>query len=171
MSDRQHRFLAWLDRSVMWTGVPAMAAGTQRKRHLRWPPVVALVLASGGLIWCVTNPAHDVFIGSVLIIVGFSIANLMPIWGPLRRFSERADEFERQQRRDSLLVGLTTVALAGFVGIWLTVSLMAMQIWSAAVAQQELISFAFYMMALFGAVPTLHASWHTRPLADEDERC
>jgi hypothetical protein len=59
MSNRQHRFLAWLDQSAMWTGVPAMAAGTQRKRHLRWPPGVALVVASAGLLWCILNPDRD----------------------------------------------------------------------------------------------------------------
>jgi hypothetical protein len=47
------------------------------------------------------------------------------------------------------------------------VGLLAMQLWSALVAQQELTALAFYMMALFSAVPTLHASWHTRPLNDE----
>jgi hypothetical protein len=59
------------------------------------------------------------------------------------------------------------VAVAGFAGIWLTVGLLAMQVWSALVTQQELTALAFYMMALFSAVPTLHASWHTRPLNDE----
>jgi hypothetical protein len=78
-----------------------MAAKTQRKRHLRCPPVVALVVASAGLFWFVLNPDRSYWIGYALI------------WGPLRRFSERADEFERQQRRDSFLVGLATVAVAG----------------------------------------------------------
>lgn len=168
MSDRQHRFLAWLDRSVMWTGVPAMAAGTQRKRHLRWPPLIALVVASAGLLWCFMHPGASNWIGYALIMSGFFIANLMPIWGPLRRFTERADEFERQQRRDSLLVGLAAVAAAGFGGVWLTVGLLAMQAWPAPVAQQALTALAFYMMALFSAVPTLHASWRTRPLSDEE---
>jgi len=168
MSDRQHRFLAWLDRSVAWTGVPAMTARTPRKRHLRWPPLVALVVASAGILWCVLHPDRNYWIGYALIMVGFFIANLMPIWGPLRHFSERADEFERQQRRDSFLVGLATVAAAAFAGIWLTVGLLAMQVWSTLVARQELTALAFYMMALFSAVPTLHASWHTRPLNDED---
>lgn len=36
------------------------------------------------------------------------------------------------------------------------------------VAQQELTALAFYMMALFSAAPTLHASWRTRPFNDED---
>ncbi|MGI4732697.1 MAG: hypothetical protein ACRYFW_13265 [Janthinobacterium lividum] len=168
MSDRQHRFLVWLDRSVAWTGVPAMASATQRKRHLRWPPLLALGLASAGLIWCFWHPGPGYWIGYALIMLGFLIANLMPIWGPLRRFGERADEFERQQRRDSFLVGLTAVTVAAYVGVWITVGMMAMQVWPALVAQQELMALAFYMMALFSAVPTLHASWHTRPLGDED---
>lgn len=167
MSDRQHRFLAWLDRLVAWTGVPAMTARTPRKRHLRWQPLAALVVASAGLLWCVLRPDRSYWIGYALIMVGFFIANLMPIWGPLRHFSERADEFEREQRRDSFLVGLGTVAVAAFAGIWLTVGLLAMQVWSALVAQQELTALAFYMMALFSGVPTLHASWRTRPLNDE----
>lgn len=147
-----------------------MAAGTQRKRHLRWLPLVALVVASAGLLWCLLNPAPDrsYWIGYALIVAGFSIANFMPIWGPLRGLGERADEFERQQRRDSFLVGLATVAVAAFAGIWLTVGLLAMQVWSPRAAQMELVALAFYMMALFSAVPTLHASWRTRPLRDED---
>lgn len=168
MNDRQHRLLAWLDRSVMWTGAPAMAAGTQRKRHLRWPPLLALALASTGLLWCLLQPGRRYWIGYALIMVGFFIANLMPIWGPLRRFSERADEYERQQRRDSFLVGLAAVTAVGFAGIWVTIGMLAMQVWPAIVAQQELTALAFYMMALFSAVPTLHASWRTRPLGDEE---
>ncbi|MEH3121845.1 MAG: hypothetical protein PGN16_07665 [Sphingomonas phyllosphaerae] len=168
MSDRQHRFFVWLDRSVLWTGVPAMAAGTQRRRQLRWPPLLALFLASAGLVWCVLYPNRSYWLGYALIMFGFFIANLMPIWGPLRRFNERADEFERQQRRDSLLAGLAAVATAGFVGVWLTIGMLALHRWSAVVAQQELTALAFYMMALFSAVPTLHASWRTRPFDDED---
>ena len=166
MNDRQHRFLSWLDRSVAWTGVPAMVAGTQRKRHLRWPPLLALAIASAGLLWCLLHEARY-WIGYALIIVGFFLANLMPIFGPLRRFEERADEFERQQRRDAFLVGLAAVAVTGFLGVWLTAGLLAMHRWSAPVAQQELTALAFYMMALFSAVPTLHASWRTRPLSDD----
>lgn len=168
MSDRQHRFLTWLDRSVMWTGVPAMAARTPRKRHLRWLPLLALVVAGVGLLWCVLRPGRSYWIGYALIMIGFFIANLLPIWGPLRRFNERADEFERQQRRDSFLVGLAAVAAAGFGGMWLTIGLLAMEVWSAPVTQRELTAFAFYMMALFCAVPTLHASWRTRPFNDDE---
>jgi hypothetical protein len=46
--------------------------------------------------------------------------------------------------------------------------MLAMQEWPASVSQQELIALAFYMMALFSAVPTLHASWRTRPLREEE---
>ncbi|SEM81263.1 hypothetical protein SAMN05192583_1334 [Sphingomonas gellani] len=168
MSDRQQRFLAWLDGLVMWTGVPAMAAGTPRRRHLRWPPLLALMAASAGLIWCLVRPDRSYWVGYALIMLGFFIANLMPIWGPLRRFNERADEFERQQRRESLLVALAAVAAAAFAGIWLTVSMLALELWSARVAQQELTALTFYMMTLFSAVPTLHASWRTRPLGSEE---
>ena len=168
MSDRQQRFLAWLDHMVMWTGVPAMAAGTQRQRHLRWPPVLALIVATAGLGWCWTHPGAGYWIGYSLVMLGFVMASLMQIWGPLRRFSERADEFERGQRRDSFLIGLAAVAVVAFAGIWLTVGLMASAIWPARVAQQELTALAFYMMTLFGAVPRLHASWRTQPLGDDD---
>jgi hypothetical protein len=168
MTDRQHRLFAWLDRSVTWTGVPAMAAGTQRKRHLRWLPLLSLSVSSIGLLWCLLHPGRNYWSGYAMIIAGLFIANLMPIWGPLRRFAERADEFERQLRRDSLLVGLASVAGAGFVGVWLTVAMLAMQVWPAPVAQQELTGLAFYMMSLFSAVPTLHASWTTKPLRDDD---
>lgn len=168
MNDPRHRFFTWLDRSVMWTGAPAMAAGTQRRRHLRWPPLLALMVASAGLLWCVLHPGRSYWLGYSLIMFGFFIANLMPIWGPLRRFNERADEYERQQRRNSLLVGLAAVAAAGFAGVWLTVGMLAMHAWPALVAQQQLTALAFYTMALFSAVPTLHASWRTRPFNDEE---
>ena len=152
----------------MWTGVPALATETPRRRHLRWLPLIALLVSSAGLLWCLLHAGRSYWLGYTLIMVGFFIANLMPIWGPLRRFSERADEFERQQRRDSLLVGLAAVAVAGIGGIWLTVGMLATELWSAPVAQQELTALAFYMMALFSAVPTLHASWRTRPLGEDE---
>lgn len=169
MSDRQHRFLDWLDRTVTWTGIPALAAGTPRRRHLRWLPLMAVGCASAGLAWCLLHAwGRSYWIGYVLIMIGFSVGNLMPIWGPLRRFNERADEFERAQRRDSFLFGLAVVAAAGFAGVWLTAGLLAAHRWPASVAQQELMALGFYMMALFSAVPTLHASWRTRPFSDED---
>ncbi|MBW4329708.1 hypothetical protein KY084_02310 [Stakelama sp. CBK3Z-3] len=168
MNDRRHRFLLWLDRSVEWTGIPSLAEGTPRRRHLRWLPLLALLLASIGLTWCAMHSGRDYWIGYSLIMAGFFIANLMPIWGPLRRLNERADEYERKQRRDSFMVGLATTTAAGFAGIWLTVGLLAMQIWSASAAQQELMALGFYMMALFSAVPTLYASWRTRPITEEE---
>jgi hypothetical protein len=167
MSDRNDRFLAWLDWSVTWTGLPSMIEGTQHKRHLRWLPLFALAIASAGLLFCLLNPDRSYWIGYALIMIGMSIAMLLPIWGPLRRIGEHADEFERQQRRDSYLVGLATVAVAGLAGISLTVGLLAMQVWSARVAQLELTALALYMMVLFFAVPTLHASWRTQPLNEE----
>lgn len=169
MRDLQHRFLEWLDRSVEWTGIPALAAGEPRRRHLRWFPLIALGCASAGFAWCLLHAwGRSYWIGYALIMIGFCLANLMPIWGPLRRFNERADEFEQSQRRDSFLVGLAAVAVAGFAGVWLTAGLLAANTWPASVAQQELMALGFYMMALFSAVPTLHASWRTQPLVDED---
>ncbi len=42
------RFFARLDTMVEWTGIPALAKGTPKRRPLRWPATLALALAFGG---------------------------------------------------------------------------------------------------------------------------
>lgn len=162
MIDRQHRFLASLDGLVNWTGLPDLAMATPRKRTLRWTPILALAIASAGLIRCLVESDANYWSGYAIIMVGFFIATLMPTFGPLNRFNEPIDETQRQLRRDSFLVGLAAVTVAAFAGIWLTIGELAAHAWSTDTAQRELMALAFYMIALFAAVPTLHASWRKR---------
>lgn len=168
MNDRRYRFFAWLDRLAEWTGMPALAEQRQRRRRMRWLPLAVLGMASVGLAFSLTHAGRDFWIGYALVFVASQIAIIAPTWGPLRSVFEQSDEFERAQRQAAMLVGLVAAVAAGMAGMLITAMLIVFDIWPAEVAALKLIVFAFYILTLISAVPTLYASWRTRPIPDED---
>jgi hypothetical protein len=162
-------FLQRLDGLVRWTGIPAVAAHGQRRRPLRVLPTVALVLATTGLV--ITLVTRDrLAIGYGLLVLGFAVANFMPIFGPLVPFgaAQRVDEREQALRRSALLVGLAAVGVTAWLGLWLLVALAVVQQLPGEQLVHDMTALAFYLQTLFGAVPTLWASWQLRPLTEDD---
>jgi len=161
-------FLQRLDELVRWTGIPVIAAQEQRRRRLFVAPIVALLLATGGLVYCLAHPA-GYFLGYAFLMFGFAISNFMPLLGPVipGGSTHRLDERERALRRSAYLVGLAAVGVASFAGLWLLVIVASLGALSLEQLVRDLASLAFYLMSLHGAVPTLWASWRTPPLADE----
>ena len=168
MSRFNQRLFAWLDAAADRTGIPALARHEVRRRHLRWVPVVALALAIGGWGWGLAQPGAA-RIGYGLITAGFAIGVFLPIFGPIKPWGEskRADEFDRQVRQRAFLYGFATVSFAAFLGIWLLLGLTLLGNWSRDTLIGQLGNFAYMLFVLYLAVPTLHASWATRPIAED----
>ena len=168
MTKFNQRFFARLDAAAEHTGVPAIARGQTRRRHLRWVPIVALALASAGMLTGLAR-IELVHAGYALIMLGFAIAILLPIFGPLKPWGspERVDEFDRALRGRAMLAGFAAVSMAAFAGIWLVIGLALVGDWSRLAILDQLRSLGFYLITLHSAVPTLHASWATRPVDDD----
>ena len=168
MSKFNERFFARLDAAAERTGVPAMARGQARRRHLRWIPVIALATAGAGVILGLVR-VDLVNAGYGLIMLGFAIAILLPFFGPLKPWGspERVDEFDRVLRSQAMLAGFAAVSVAAFAGIWLIVGLALVGDWPRVVILDQLRSLGFFLATLHSAVPTLHASWATQPVEDD----
>jgi hypothetical protein len=167
MSSFNERFFARLDSAAEHTGIPALTRGTPRRRHLRWVPIVAIAAASAGMLTGLFR-IDLVNLGYALIMLGFAIAVMLPIFGPLKPWAsaERVDEFDRALRTRAFLAGFAGVSMAAFAGIWLVVGLALVGDWPRLTILDQLRSLGFYLMTLHAAVPTLYASWATQPIED-----
>jgi hypothetical protein len=169
MSRFNERFFTRLDAAAERTGVPALARGQVRRRHLRWVPIVALAVATTGMLTGLIR-IELVNAGYALVMLGFAIAILLPIFGPLKPWGspERVDEFDRALRGRAMLAGFAAVSMAAFVGIWVVIGLALIGDWPRFAILDQLRSLGFYLITLHSAVPTLHASWATQPVAEDD---
>lgn len=168
MSRFNQRLLAGLDAAADRTGVPALAMGEMRRRHLRWLPIVALALTIGGWIWGMAAPPMVHFAYAVMSL-GFAIAVFLPIFGPIKPWgaAKLVDEFDRQVRLRAFLYGYASVTFTAYLGIWLLVGLALLDGWSVLDLINQMRNFAHLLFTLYLAVPTLQASWATRPVEED----
>lgn len=161
-----------LDALSRRTGIPAFAEGKPRRRLLRWTPVVALALAIPGLGIDLLSTARLAFFGHALLTCGFVIAVFCPIFGPIKPWGtvESVDEWDRDLRRRAFLVAFASMAFAGLALFCTITAAAALDNWPASATSFRAMGCAFFLMTLYSAVPTLYASWATRPLDPaEDE--
>lgn len=159
-----------LDAAAGKTGIPALAAGQARRRHLRWLPVVALAIATIGMVILIAYPGRrEILLGNGILVLGFMLALILPIIGPVKPWGslEKVDEFDRTMRRDAFLAAFASASAMAVLGIWLMIGLALLGDWDRARLIQALSAFAFYLLTLYLAVPTLHASWTTRPIVED----
>jgi len=158
-----------LDNLARLTGMPAlaerMASGGQR-RHLRWFPIVALLVVSIGMALIVASPQRS-WLGYLVLILGNAIAAWLPIFGPIKPWGEIADERERQVRHDAYFAAFATISLVSVVGVSLIMSLTLIERWEIGTLLFDLAGFILFLFSLWEVIPTLHASWATRPIEDE----
>ncbi|NYT41315.1 hypothetical protein HZY97_11140 [Sphingomonas sp. R-74633] len=168
MSRFNQRLFARLDAAAEHTGMPALARHEIRRRHLRWVPIVALAIAIGGWAWGLARPDRA-YLGYAAISVGFAIAVFLPIFGPIKPWGggKLADEYDRQLRQRAFLYGFATVTFAAFGGIWLLLGLALIDNWSREALITQIAYFDYMLFVLYLAVPTLQASWATRPVEDD----
>ena len=168
MTGFNQRFFARLDAAAERTGVPAVARGTPRRRHLRWLPIIALAAAGAG--FALTLFRSDLAeIGNALVMLGFAVGVMLPIFGPVKPWgsAERVDEFDRALRARAFFVGFASVSVAAMLGIWLVVGAAVLTGLNGVTMVAQLRALGFTLMTLYAAVPTLYASWATRPIDDE----
>lgn len=164
--------IATLDDLSRRTGIPAFAEGQPRRRLLRWTPVVALALALPGLGIEFLSTGRQAFYGHALLTCSFVIATFCPIFGPLKPWgtAEAVDERDRDVRRRAFLVAFASMAFAGLALFCTITAATALGNWSASDTSFRAMGCTFFLMTLYSALPTLYASWSTRPLdPDEDE--
>ncbi len=160
--------LEGLDAAANKTRIPSLVLGQVRRRHLRWLPVVALTLATLGLALGLAR-TELVHVGYGIMSVGFVIAILLPLIGPIKPWggAQLADEFDRAVRQRAFLAGFASVSFTAFVGIWLLIGLAYIDRWDMFALTMQLRNFGHYLLILYFAVPTLHASWATRPIGED----
>lgn len=166
-------FADYADDSVRWTGIPqlleAMGEGRQPRYHLRILPVITLGLASVGMVLLLAD-RQLYWLGYTLLMVGFSLGTILPLFGPIKPWSgARVDEWDRQVRHNAYFATFAAISAISIFGLvllcWLTLS----QAWSAPDSLRALTSSAVYLMTMWSSVPTLHASWATRPIDEEED--
>jgi asparagine N-glycosylation enzyme membrane subunit Stt3 len=160
-----------LDDLARLTGMPAlsarMASGKQR-RHLRWLPIILLLLVSSGMVVILARPNHQ-WPGYWALVFGNVIGGYLPIFGPIKPWGEHkgADERERQVRRDAYFAAFATISFVAVVGLLLLIGLTLLNRWKIDTLIFDLAMFTFFLILLWEIIPTLHASWATRPLEGE----
>jgi hypothetical protein len=160
-----------LDDLARLTGMPAlaerMASGRQR-RHLRWFPIAALLLVSIGMALMLADSQRS-WLGYLVLVSGNVIAAWLPIFGPIKPWGERegADERERQVRRDAYFTAFAAISIVTVIGLSLLMGLTLLERWRIETLLFDMAGFILFLISLWEIIPTLHASWATRPLEDE----
>ncbi|MCP4028162.1 MAG: hypothetical protein GY736_17905 [Sphingomonas sp.] len=154
-----------LDSLVGWTGIPALSQQPPRRRPLRWPATVALVLAFGGAIIATMQGviSNGYSIGYAALMVGFAIGNFTNIFGPLKppaSLVERVDEWDRSARAQAYLVTFGVFAATVFVGLF--VMLWAIAFAPTSLSAKPILILLFLLMTILTTTPTAYASWRWR---------
>ena len=162
-------FLQRLDDAAGITGIPQLSARLakqqQRRRHLRWWPIVALVIATIGLcLSCVIYP-----LGIALLTIPQGWSSFIAMFGPVKPWGtlEGVDERDVEVRRSAYLFGLAVTSLFMLAGMGLLVVVAVVERWTAITLVQGFAALWLYDLLLLTILPTLHASWATQPIEDE----
>lgn len=160
-----------LDESARWIGIPIVAEAfyggkDSQRRHLRWLPILALLLAACGTVAFFTLGRPQIT-GPLLFLTGFLISIWLPLFGPVKPWgSAKLDEYDREVRRSAFLF-----AYAFSTGF----SLLAFVLIGAAMregVEDRMIGNALglaagWLLIFQGTLPTLWASWRTKPVETE----
>lgn len=156
-----------LDDSVRWTGLP-LNVEHPRRRSLRWLSITVLLLAGAGFAMTFGQPKLGW--GYSLLIIGFSISNFLPIWGPIKPWGtvEQVDEFDRALRARAFLLSFSLLAVTAVAGLWAIVALSMQATPSVDAIRLAAISLSFLLTVIYTAGPTCYASWTLGRSADDD---
>lgn len=165
-------FAARMDDLAELTGIPRLSSQLsqdhQRRRNLRWPSMIALVLATIGFGLTIIMPDR-IFIGTTMLWIGEGIALFLTWFGPVKPWGATTgvDERDRQLRRDAYFAALVTATGAAIFGLIGMAGLALLQGWNRWILIVEMGMLAFYLILLCSIVPTLYVSWTTQPIEDE----
>ena len=138
---------------------------SRRPRHLRWLPILPLLLALLGFVTQVSGRN-----GEFLSYTACTFTLILMGLGPLREATRREplDEREKLLRMRAMLVGANSVVFLAIAGTYAFAYSEELGIWKPATwCDWAVISFT--LLTIYGTVPILHASWTTRPLDEQGE--
>jgi hypothetical protein len=181
MKSRRRSFLSILDDTVRWTGIPArvadqMADDPDRKhRPRRWSPIWPIAFSCALLVISLVWPPlldgmhPGALIGVITAFWGavFAMIPDIHINGPLGKSSLEVDERETALRKDAFLFCLGLLAVLNCLGQPLLMILSHWQEWKFAQTSSVVATAFMLNAALWGCLPTLHASWKLRQLPEE----
>lgn len=165
---RKPRFIDRLDAVAERTGIPQAATGHPRRRHLRWLPVVPLAMGLGGFLAALLDGRLQ-SIGLTVVMLAFGLSVMLPLLGPIKPWgsAEHVDEFDREMRSRAFFFTFATMSLVAMLGIGLMIGITLMSASPFSVPTVQLGVLGALMFVLYSSLPTLHASWATRPIDDE----
>ena len=160
-----------LDDIANLTGIPALAKRPPRRRPLRGLATTALALGAIGMAIALFG-GRILLLGDGILLAGFVLSSWLPLMGPIKpwmSFTERVDELDAQIRAKAYLTALPVIlfcAVCGLVGLPILA-------WVQRRPAAEMVALggfaAMYLLILWNAVPTLHASWGRLTVEDTDD--
>lgn len=168
MSDKT--ILQRLDGLVDWTGVPALASASPRRRPMRWPAAIALTLAFGGyavnLLGGLRGGAFA--IGTGMQALAMAASGFIAGFGPLKPFGsfERVDEWDRALRMRSYMAAFTTFVIVTAGAAFLLLAALAFD-WPRDTIMRGAMATIFLLEIIVMALPTAYASWTVRWQGDD----
>lgn len=160
-----------LDDIAKLTGIPDLAKRPPRRRPLRGLALIALVLGTAGMAITLLG-GRVLLIGDGILLAGFVLSGWLPLMGPIKpwmSFTERVDELDTQIRAKAYLTALPVILLCAVCGL-VGLPILA---WVQQRPPAEMVALggfaAMYLLILWNAVPTLHASWRWQPVEDADD--
>ncbi|MBC3863660.1 hypothetical protein H8K32_16250 [Undibacterium jejuense] len=167
---QDHLIIRFLDRLVMWTGIPQLTEKRIRRRPLKFFPIFVLAISTLVIVSVFTYPGH--FIGKFLAIdFCFGAGALLHIFGPIKQTfnpNDFLDERDREIKRNAYFF---TYTLTTFAAILCMISMIVTESLVKLDQQQliwRLLSVLIFIVSLLTTLPTLHASW-AMPRAIEDD--
>ncbi|WP_066589721.1 hypothetical protein [Sphingomonas pruni] len=160
-----------LDDVAKLTGIPDLARRPPRRRPLRGLALFALVLGTVGMAVTLLG-GRVLLIGDGILLAGFVLSGWLPLMGPIKpwmSFTERVDELDAQIRAKAYLTALPIILFAAVCGL-VGLPILA---WMQPRPSAEMVALggfaAMYLLILWNAVPTLHASWRSQPIEEQDD--
>lgn len=178
MKTGRKSFLARLDDSVRWTGMPgrvaAQMSGDPERRHgqLRWRPILPIAYACALFGFAAVWPwfLEGVDPGALIAVMVafwsalFGMTASIHANGPLGSPSLEDDERQAALRKESFLFCLGMLAVLNVLGQPVLMILSQWQDWT--IARTAIVVTTAFMLnaALWSCLPTLYASWKLQDL-------
>jgi len=165
------RLLDHLDAAANRTGIPALTAHKPRRRPMRGLAITCLLLGTTGMVIALFG-GRVLLVGDIVLLMGFVLSVWLPLLGPIKPWmsvTERVDELDAEIRAKAYLTALPIILL---VAVCALVGLPILA-WLQHRPPADMIALggfgAMYLLTLWNAIPTLHASWQRVPADDADD--
>lgn len=133
--------------------------------------MIALALGTIGMTVTLFG-GRVLLVGDGILLAGFVLSGWLPLMGPIKpwmSFTERVDELDADIRAKAYLTALPIILLAAVCGL-VGLPILA---WLQQRPPAEMVALggfgAMYLLILWNAIPTLHASWRRQPAEDADD--